>query len=388
MKNIWLPLGLDNFEELRKKGYYYIDKTKLIEELLTDGYFKVNLITRPRRFGKTLMMSMLADFFDIRKDSRDIFTGLAIEKNEQLCKEWMNQFPVLFVTFKDIEDLNFTDAYAQLVFVISSLCMEHSYLLRSEKVDEDDKRAFVELKGQTAGKTTVKNSLLILTRMMKAYYGKPVILLIDEYDVPLAKAHEHGHYKQMLNSIRGLLSTSLKTNPDLAFAVITGCLRIAKDGTNHFVSSSISVDAYTDSFGFIKEEVDQLLLDTGLTSHAETIRQWYDGYRICNSEVYCPWDVLNYVKDLRKNPAAVPGNYWKDTSHNDIIRSFIGQEDFNVTEKLETLLDGGYVRVKLCDDLTYDLVHSSEENFWSLLYLTGYLTSMRMEEIAYLGMTT
>lgn len=384
MKEIMVPLGIDSFDELRTAGYYYIDKTKFIEELLTDQ-FKVNLITRPRRFGKTLTMSMLADFFDIRMDSRRIFEGLDILENEELCKRWMNQWPVLSVSLKDIEDLTFSDAYAQLAFVISSLCIEHSYLLDSDKVDETDKKLFAEMKEQTAKKATIKNSLLILTRMLKAHYGKPVILLIDEYDVPLAKAYEHGHYKQMLNCIRGILSTALKTNRSLQFAVVTGCLRIAKEsiftGTNHFVSNSISGRRYQDAFGFTQEDVKKLLADTELEQRADEIKQWYDGYRIHDAEIYCPWDVLNYISDLQADQEAAPGSYWKDTSHNDIIRSFIGQNDFNVTEQFETLLSGGYVKVKLCDDLTYDLIHSSEENFWSILYLTGYLTSMRPNEI-------
>lgn len=384
VENMVLPLGVDSFEELRNAGYYYIDKTRFIETLLQER-FKVNLITRPRRFGKTLTMSMLADFFDIRKDSRPIFEGLYISHCTQLCREWMNQWPVLFLTLKDVEDLTFSDAYAQLAFVISSLCMEHDYLLKSEKVKEADKQQLTLLIEQRASRATLKNSLLILTRMMNAHYGKPVILIIDEYDVPLAKAYEHGHYKQMLNSVKGILSTALKTNRSLQFAVITGCLRIAKEsiftGTNHFVSNSISMDAYADVFGFTGEEVGRMLEDAGLTAHAGNIRWWYDGYRIGGSEIYCPWDVLNYIRDLKRNPKALPGSYWKDTSSNDIIRSFIGQEEFNVTEKFEVLLSGGYVKVRLCDDLTYDLIHSSEENFWSILYLTGYLTSMRADEL-------
>lgn len=379
-----LPLGIDSFEKLRAEGYYYIDKTKFIAELLKEP-FEVNLITRPRRFGKTLSMSMLANFFDIRRDSREIFKGLYISKEKELCERWMNNYPVLFVTFKDIEDLTFADAYAQLLFTVSSLCIEHNYLLDSDKVDTADKKLFAALKDQTASKAAVKNSLLILTRMMAAHYGRPVILLIDEYDVPLAKANEHGHYKQMLNSIKGVLSTALKTNRNLKFAVVTGCLKIAKEsiftGTNHFVSDTVSGYRYQSIFGFTHKEVEKLLYDMKLQDHAEAIRQWYDGYRTQDTELYCPWDVLNYINDLRKNPAAAPGSYWKSTSHNDIIRSFIGQPDFDVSAKLEALLAGGYIKIRLRDDLTYDLIHSSEENFWNILYLTGYLTSVKLEEI-------
>lgn len=384
MSRIMLPLGIDSFEELRSEGYYYIDKTGFIEELLSER-FKVNLITRPRRFGKTLTMSMLADFFDIRKDSRKLFEGLKIADNKELCDKWMNQYPVLFITLKDVEDLIFADAYEQLAFTISDLCVEHGYLLESDKVDEQDKKIFRELKSASATKSAVRNSLFMLTRMMQAHYGKPVILLIDEYDVPLAKAYEHGHYRQMLNSIRGVLSKSLKTNRYLQFAVVTGCLKIAKEsiftGTNHFVSNSILGKRYKNGFGFTVDEVEKLLADTGLDSHAYDMKRWYDGYRISDVEIYCPWDVLNYVCDLQIDQAAKPGSYWKDTSHNDIIRSFIGQENFNVTERFETLLSGGYIKVKLSDDLTYDLVHSSEENFWSILFLTGYLTILQDNEL-------
>ncbi len=377
MKNIMLPLGVDNFEELRTTGYYYIDKTYFIEELIQER-FKVHLITRPRRFGKTLAISMLADFFDIRKDNRQIFEGLAVSENKKLCREWRNQWPVLFVTLKDIEDLSFAEAYAQLVFTISNLCIEHSYLAKSSHVDSTDKVLFLKLKNQTADKAAVKNSLLILTRMMSAHFGKPVILLIDEYDVPLAKANEYGYYAQMLNSIRGMLSTALKNNRNLQFAVVTGCLRIAKEsiftGTNHFVANTIAGKRYKSVFGFTPAEVGKLLSEFGFEAQGAKIKQWYDGYRIDNTELYCPWDVLNYVSELKNDPDAPMGSYWKDTSHNDIIRSFIGQKAFNVTEQFETLLAGGCVKVKLCDTLTYDFSHSSEDNFWNILFLTGYLT--------------
>lgn len=377
-----LPLGVDRFEELRSSDYYYIDKTKFIEELLSEQ-FEVNLITRPRRFGKTLGMSMLADFFDMRKDSSASFEGLEITKNKPLCETWMNQWPVLFVSLKDIEDLDFDGAYAQLADTISDLCIEHAYLLESDRVDPADKKRFLGLKSIDAPAVTVRNSLFILTRMMHAHYGKKVILLIDEYDVPLAKANEHGYYEKMLNCIRGMLSKALKTNPFLKFAVVTGCLRIVKEsiftGTNHFVANSISGDRYTDIFGFTEREVARLLADYDLTEYAADARYWYDGYRFGPSEIYCPWDILNYVSALRLNPQAKPGSYWKDTSHNDIIRSFIGQTQYAVNDKFENLMAGGYIQVKVCDDLTYDLLHSSEENFWSILYLTGYLTMVAPE---------
>ncbi len=379
-----LPLGIDLFEKMRTEGFYYIDKTGFIEDLLKTQ-FMVNLITRPRRFGKTLIMSMLAEFFDIRKDSRALFEELKIADNVELCRQWMNQYPVLFLTLKDVEGLSFDNAYECLKFLLSTLYIEHDYLKTCDRISDAAKSNFVKIENRTADDAVVKNSLFMLTQMLQEYYGKPVILLIDEYDVPLAKAYENGHYKQMLDVIRGILSTALKSNPCLRFAVITGCLRIAKEsiftGTNHFVASSILTEEYAEDFGFTAEEVRQLLADFQLDDHMEDIRKWYDGYRVGASEIYCPWDVLNYVKDLRRNPKAKPKGYWKSTSHNDIIRSFIGQENFDVTGQLEALLSGGYVKVRLCDDLTYDLVHSSEENFWSILYLTGYLTVVRSEEL-------
>lgn len=385
MNKLMLPLGIDRFEKIRTNGFYYIDKTTFIEQLLSHP-FEVNLITRPRRFGKTLTMNMLSAFFDIRMDSRALFDGLKISENRELCRQWMNQYPVLFITLKDVQDLVFSDAYEQLVATISDLCIEHDYLKDSDKVRASDKRAFLELQDRMAAKSVVLNSLYILSRMMYAHYGKPAILLIDEYDVPLAKANEHGHYKQMLNCIRSLLSKALKTNPYLKFSVITGCLRIAKEsiftGTNHFVCHSISNSRYKDIFGFTADEVAMLLADMELSDHADDMKRWYDGYRISDAEIYCPWDVLNYVSDLQLNRKARPGNYWRDTSHNDIVRSFIGQENFEVTDKFETLLSGGYIKVRLCDELTYDMLHSSEENFWSILYLTGYLTMVKTEDIA------
>lgn len=386
MKNKILPLGIDSFKKIRTEDYYYIDKTVLITELLTRDRSEVNLITRPRRFGKTLAMNMLAQFFDIREDSSEIFNGLIVFQNKELCGKWMNQWPVLFITFKNIDNLIYEQACEQIAIMMSDLCMEHSYLMTSDKVDVDDKAEFAALKSKNATNGAVCNGLFLLTRMMKAYYGKQVILLIDEYDVPLAKAYEYGYYNQMLNQIRTILNKALESNPYLKFSVVTGCLRIAKEsiftGTNYFVYNTISSDAYTDAFGFTKSDVGRLLADMGLESHADDMKRWYDGYQICSSEIYCPWDVLNYVRDLKNNPNSRPKSYWKNTSHNDIIRSFIAQEGFDVTKQLENLLAGGWVKVHLCDDLTYDLVHSSEENFWNILYMTGYLTGVKPEEIS------
>lgn len=377
MGNIRVPVGEENFELLRKKKSYYIDKTKFIAELMKED-FKVNLITRPRRFGKTLAMSMLESFFDIRKDSKAIFEGLEITRHKDLCREWMNQWPVLCISFKDISCEEYEDSYEQLASVISDLCVEHSYLLESDMVDTDDKQRFARLKSENGKKSEVKNSLFMLTRMLYAHYRKPVILLIDEYDVPLAKASEHGYYSEMLSIIRSIMSKAFKTNKFLQFAVITGCLRIAKEsiftGVNNFKSSSIAGSRYMDSFGFTAAEVQKMLEDTGLSAHSSAIMQWYDGYHFGKYDVYCPWDVSNYVADLQLNPDTQPSNYWKDTSHNDIIKRFIGRDGIDVNGKFETLLSGGNIRTQIKEDSTYHLENAKEADFWSILYLTGYLT--------------
>ena len=383
MTEIRIPVGEENFELLRKRGSYYIDKTKFIAEILRDN-FKVNLITRPRRFGKTLCLSMLKNFFDIRRDSRQIFEGLEIAGDTDLCSEWMNRYPVLFITFKDLAKDIFEDSYNQLIYNISSLCIEHAYLSESENVDESDRACFIRLKDRTASKTEVENSLFMLTRMLYMHYGKPAILLIDEYDVPLAKASEYGYYAQMLNVIRSIMSTSFKTNDFLQFAIITGCLRIAKEsiftGTNHFVMNSIYDGNYMDIFGFNESEVMKMLTDAGLEHHIDDMRRWYDGYNFNGYDMYCPWDVVNYAAALMRESDKLPGNYWKDTSHNDIIKRFIGHADMEINEKFEALLSGGYVKAFLCESLTYDFKASDENNFWSILYLTGYLTSVKPEE--------
>lgn len=380
MENKLLPIGIEDFTELRTEGYYYIDKTGFILELLQKR-FKVNLITRPRRFGKTLTMSMLSDFLDIRKDSKKIFEGLEISKNTEFCDSWMNQWPVLFLSLKNIDSLNFDGALRLLKTVLSDLCKKHDYLLENEAVDCDDKNIFCRLKTGTMDEAEIKNSLYTIMRMMRTYFGKPVVLFIDEYDVPLARASENGYYTEMLDIIRGMIGISLKTNEFLKFAVITGCLRIAKEsiftGTNNLVSSSILDNRFQEVFGFTEEEVLCLLQDMGIPEQAGQMKEWYDGYCFGNQEIYCPWDVLNHMNALLEHPGAKPKNYWKNTSHNSIIRSFISRADLSVNEKFERLLEGQSIRERICEDLTYDVLHSSESNLWSVLYLTGYLTKER-----------
>lgn len=379
MTKISLPVGIASFSKIREDNYYYIDKTGLIRELLKTNPNEVTLITRPRRFGKTLNMNMLAEFFDIRKDSAALFTGLEVAEDKMLCDRWMNQYPTVYFTFKNVEGLDFSSACGMLMEAVVRLYKEHYYLLDSEKVNDLDKEKFIRVARGEVSDTELKNSLLTLMLMLREYYNKPVILLIDEYDVPLAKASERQYYEQMLDMIRGLLGQALKDNPALRFAVVTGCLRIAKEsiftGTNNFVSDTISDYRFAKYFGFTEEEVKKLLADTGLSAGLEQMRRWYDGYRFGDVEIYCPWDVLNYVAKLSENEKARPESFWENTSDNSIIRSFMGRTDLGVQDKFEKLLAGDCIKTELVENLTYDTLHSSEENLWSLLYLTGYLTT-------------
>lgn len=383
MPTIQIPVGTSNFTEIIREHYYFIDKSGLIEELLKTQSTKVTLITRPRRFGKSLGMSMLNEFFDIRKDSRDLFAGLTIADNINLCKAWMNQYPTLFLTFKDVGGNTFENAYGLLETVIANAFNAHEYLLQSNRVNANDQSAFLRLSAGNARKKELQTSIALLIRMLYAHYGKPVILLLDEYDVPIAKASGNNglktdYYDQMMEVLYPLISTAIKDNEYLKFAVITGCLKIAKEsiftGTNNFVSDTITDTQLNEFFGFTQEEVNQLLADTGLCSHALEIKEWYDGYYFGNVNVYCPWDVMNHVKNLTLNPVKKPVSYWKNSSDNTIIRSFIDHTGPAVTKKFETLMAGKWITEKIEDNLTYRDLYSSESNLWSVLYLTGYLT--------------
>lgn len=387
MAPLKIPVGISDFKKLREDGYYYIDKSGLIADLLTNNS-EVTLITRPRRFGKTLAMSMLANFFDIRKKSPNLFTGLQIESRPDLCQAWMNQFPTLFLTFKDVDGLDYASARDMLRSQIARLCNEHSYLADSPSVNENDRKEFIQLADIVDGKPTdtmLKTSILLLMRMMQAHFQKPVILLLDEYDVPLAKASANGYYPQMLELMKSLMSTALKDNSTLRFATITSCLKIAKEsiftGTNNFVSDTISSSSLDEYFGFTQVDMKKLLSDAGMIERASQIKDWYDGYHFGASDVYCPWDVMNYLLDCQKKPQAKPIGYWKNTSDNAIIRSFIDYAGSNITMKLETLLSGGYILQHVEENLTYDYLHSSEDNLWSILYLTGYLTQARIDNL-------
>ncbi|MDO4555029.1 MAG: AAA family ATPase [Lachnospiraceae bacterium] len=378
---ITFPLGIDNFQKIRGNNNYYIDKTAFMKELLSQN-FEVNLITRPRRFGKTLTMSMLEDFLDISRDSRKNFEGLSISQEKDLCANWMNQWPTIFFSLKSVEGNDFETAYEQWKALLSDFCVSHRFLGESGKIDSLDREIFLRFLEKRGTREETRNALFYLTRMMSAHYGKPVILMIDEYDVPLAKASDYNYYDEMLGVVRSLFNKALKSNPYLKFAVITGCLKIAKEsiftGTNNFVSDTISSNRFEEYIGFTKNDVQKILKDTGFENHAEEIRYWYDGYRFGRVDVYCPWDVLNHVAALQENEQATPKSYWENTSGNDIIRKFIERKDLwyeaQINEDFETLLAGGCIVKNVTENLTYDMLHSSADNLWSLLYLTGYLT--------------
>ena len=376
-------VGKSDFASLREENAYYVDKTELIYELVHDTNNMVTLFTRPRRFGKTLMMSMMENFFSIRKSSGGIFEGLSITEHEDFCKQWMNQYPVLFVSFKDVEGVNFDGAYGMLKVQLADVTKGLSDLVNGDQSNQYDCEAFDRLQSQRSTPEDVKSSLKTIMRMLYAVYGKKVILLIDEYDVPLARASEkntaeNGYYPKMLDVIRGIMSTALKDNEFLQFAVITGCLRIAKEsiftGTNNFASYSVLDKNFSGYFGFTDEEVDRMLEAADRTVRKSTIKEWYDGYVFGNSYVYCPWDVINFLSELRNYPDARPKNFWKNTSHNGILLTFVKRTDFDVSDKFEALLNGETITQTITDALTYDTLHSSEDNLWSVLLMTGYIT--------------
>ena len=380
-------VGKENFDVIRRENGYYVDKTELIYDLVQANN-SVTLFTRPRRFGKTLNMSMMESFFDIRRDSRDVFSGLDIMEHRKFCEQWMNQCPVLYVTFKGVEGLTFENAYEMLESTLAELCIHLNRLALSGKVAESDRKTFFRLQNKEASLADVKKSLKTLMRIMAAVYEKPVILLIDEYDVPLAMASERNNegnhfYEKMLDVIRGIFDAALKTNEFLNFAVVTGCLRIAKEsiftGTNNFKSYSVLDNPFSSYFGFTGNETDTLLEACGLTDRADSVRKWYDGYIIGNNSLYCPWDVVNFASDaMRENGR--PQNYWKNTSHNGVLLTFVKRTDFDVSDKFETLLNGGTIRQTVSDELTYDTLHETEENLWSVLVMTGYLTKANANE--------
>lgn len=375
-----IAVGGENFIELRKSNSYYVDKTQLLYDLFQNTNNKVTLFTRPRRFGKTLTMSMMESFFNIeRKNDSEVFNGLDIMKYSQFCAEYMNKWPVLFISLKDVDGRSFELAYDKLKAVIADLCKKKINLLQDKRTDAADRHIFERLRFKTADEEEIQNALKTIMRMMNAVYGKPVIMLIDEYDVPLSKASANGYYHQMLDVIRGMMSTSLKTNDYLKFAVVTGCLRIPKEsiftGVNNFASYSVLDDRFAKYFGFTSTEVGQMLAVFELSEKADIIRDWYDGYIFGKTHVYCPWDVVNYVSDLLYDVSSAPQNYWENTSGNDAISAFFNMKNINVAPKFEALLNGGSISEKVTNALTYDQLDASEENLWSVLLMTGYVTA-------------
>ncbi len=374
-----IAVGGEDFITLRKANSYYVDKTELLYELVEKTNNSVTLFTRPRRFGKTLTMSMMESFFSIfKKDSREVFNGLDVMNHPKFCDEYMNQYPVLFVSFKDVEGLSFESAFKMLRAMIADICKKFEGLPKNSEVNPADVEKFDKLQYETAGQEEIKNALKTLMRMMNAVYNKPVILLIDEYDVPLAKAHSNNYYREMLDLIRGIMSTSLKTNEYLKFAVVTGCLRIPKEsiftGVNNFASYSVINFKFSKYFGFTNDEVMKILEKFNLTDRADIIKLWYDGYKFGNVDVYCPWDVVSYVSDLLYDKSIEPSNYWENTSGNSAIKAFFDMPNIDVSDKFETLLNGETISETVTNSLTYDQVYSSERNLWSLLLMTGYLT--------------
>ncbi len=382
-----LQVGSESFREIRENDLCYIDKTSFLEEFFCSSFVKVSLIARPRRFGKTLMLSMLHDFFDIRQDSRALFEGLAISKNKELCDKWMNQCPVVFLTFKGIEGQTFEDALKKVRSRISNICIEYSFLLDSTSVDERVRERLSLLKAERAEDAMLSDSLKTLCMALYSHYGKRPILLIDEYDVPLDKAHKYGYYDDMTQFIRSMLNEGLKTNNFLEFGILTGCLRISGEsfftGLNNFTCFGISDFDYDDKFGFTSEEVDNLLATAGCSARKNDIKEWYDGYRFGdNKEMYCPWDILKYIGTLQKNPGAKPQAYWQNSSRNDIVRTFVDHcETEDVVSDLDTLMAGGCVETNIIENLTYDRLYESAENMWTVLYFSGYLTKASPEQM-------
>ena len=371
-----LPVGLDSFEKIRRLGYYYMDKTLLIKEVLTQRG-DVNLFTRPRRFGKTLNMSMLRSFFEIGSD-KSIFDGLAISKEEQLCEEYQAKHPVVFLSLKGVEGLTYEDAIQMLKTLVSAECGRLEFLLQSSQALEKDKKKMTLLLQEEGSETDLKNTLVILMRMLHAHYGEQVILLIDEYDVPLDKAHINGYYDQMVTFLRGFFGEAFKTNPDLFFAVVTGCLRISKEsiftGINNLKVDTITDTRYDEYFGFTEADVKRLLADYGMEYALEDMRAWYDGYHFGNADVYCPWDVVNHCDKLLDNPKARPKPYWNNTSSNALVKQFIDMADATTRGEIEQLVAGKTIRKKIVETLTYGELTESIDNLWSVLFLTGYLT--------------
>lgn len=374
-----LPIGIENFEEMRREDFYYVDKSHVIEQLLTQ-WGKVNLFTRPRRFGKSLNMSMLQSFFEIGKD-KTLFDGLRISDNQELCEKYQGKFPVVSVSLKGINGATYEEARRFLIKTINEEARRLSVLSDSTELDETDHELLIQLKKKEMTNDSLVYSIRELTELLEKHYGRKVIVLIDEYDVPLAKANENGYYDEMVLLIRNLFENALKTNSSLKFAVLTGCLRIAKEsiftGLNNFKVYSITDKSFDETFGFTDAEVRELLRYYGQEKYYETVKEWYDGYRFGNVDVYCPWDVINFCSDHLADPGLEPKNYWANTSGNSVISHFIdsvGKPQKLTRMELEQLVNGGIVQKEINSELTYKELYSSIDNLWSTLFMTGYLT--------------
>lgn len=384
-ERIKLPVGIDNFEKLRREKFYYVDKTKLIEQLL-EQWGEVNLFTRPRRFGKTLNMSMLCQFFGIGTD-KTLFDGLYISKNKMLCEAYMGRFPVVFISLKNVEGLTFAEAKYRFMEIIGREADKFRFLLSSEKLTKSEKERYQALISMNNGQyimdeKNLSSSLRVLSELLCKHYDQKTIILIDEYDVPLDKAFQHGYYREMVALIRGMFGDALKTNDFLQFAVLTGCLRVSKEsiftGLNNFKVLSISDSRFDEQFGFTDEEVEALLKAYHAESHLTETKEWYDGYRFGNTDVYCPWDVINHVDRLTGDPNAKPEAYWINTSGNGLVKRFIDKADKTTRDEIERLIAGEAIEKFIRLELTYDEIDNSIDNLWSVLFTTGYLTQAGM----------
>lgn len=376
IEKLKLPVGIENFEEIRKAGFYYVDKTKLIEQLL-EQWGKANLFTRPRRFGKTLNMSMLKCFFEVGTDA-SLFDGLYISKNKELCENYLGKYPVIFISLKGVDGLTFEEAKKMLHTIIRTEAERHYYLKNSERISAEERILFENL---LLGKSeNIADSLRLLSQMLSKHYKKKTIILIDEYDVPLDKAFQQGYYREMVSLLRVFLGQALKTNEFLQFAVLTGCLRVSKEsiftGLNNFKVFSIEDIRCDEQFGFTDEEVRELLESYQLLEHFSDVKEWYDGYRFGTTDIYCPWDVINYADQLIHEPGVTPQTYWINSSGNDLVKRFVNQADKTTRDEIEQLVAGEIVEKKIRLDLTYEEIDSSIDNLWSVLFTTGYLTQV------------
>lgn len=385
MEQLRLPVGIEDFAEIRRHGYYYVDKTQLIEQVLNRRN-KVSLFTRPRRFGKTLNMSMLQHFFEIGTDPK-FFQGLSISKNNELCEKHMGKYPVVSISLKSIHADSYAKAKAQLIKLVNREARRVQFLLDSDRLTAVDKALFSELLDREMEEDTLVSSLQELTELLEIHFGQQVIVLIDEYDVPLAKANQNGYYDEMALLLRNFFENVLKTNDSLEFAVLTGCLRIAKEsiftGLNNFKVYSITDTDYDETFGFVDDEVKKMLKSLNQQDHYEEVKEWYDGYRFGNTDVYCPWDVVNYCADHLTTPNATPKNYWLNTSGNEVINHFIdsvGEPQKLAKTELERLVSGNVVRKRIDEAITYKELYSTIDNLWSTLFMTGYLTQRGCED--------